>query len=156
MGQKTMYCGSDAMNVSARNVFKGKISALTEGLVNVEVAVDLSGGDTLVAIATVQSLRGLGLQPGCEVMAWVKAPWIILISGGQAGTPGFSARNRLTGTVRQLIRGALNCEVTLSLAGGSLLHAVVSNEAVRDMGLQPGLPATAMIKASDVILGVRG
>ena len=144
------------MNVSARNVFKGKIPALTEGLGNVEVAVDLSGGDTLVAIATVEGLHRLGLQPGCEVMAWVKVPWIILIRGGQPGAPGFSARNRLTGTVRQLIRGTLNSEVTPSLAGGSLLHAVVTDEAVRDMGLQPGFSATAMIKASDVILGMRG
>ena len=40
------------MNVSARNVFKGKITALVNGAVNAEVALELDGGGTVVAQGT--------------------------------------------------------------------------------------------------------
>ena len=38
--------------------------------------------------------------------------------------------------------------------GGALVHAVITNEAVLELGLKPGVPASALIKASHVILGV--
>ena len=40
------------MNVSARNVFKGKITGLTDGAVNAEVEIGLAGGAKIVAIVT--------------------------------------------------------------------------------------------------------
>lgn len=140
------------MNVSARNVFKGKISAITDGAVNAEVELELSGGDKVVAIVTEGSVHSLGLAVGKEAVAYVKAPWVMLL----AGTPDvrFSARNQLAGTVSALTRGAVNTEVAIALAGGTVVHAVVTNEAVLELALKVGAPATALIKASHVILGV--
>lgn len=63
-----------------------------------------------------------------------------------------SARNALHGTVVEVREGAVNAEVTLVLAGGDHLHAVVTMGSVRDMGLRPGMSAWALIKASWVIL----
>ena len=138
------------MNLSARNVFKGIISALTEGDVNSEVELTLPGGDKIVAIVTQASVRSLSLAVGRPALACVKAPWVMLVSGGPDGH--FSARNQLSGTVTSLSKGAINTEVAIALAGGDHVHAVVNNEAVLELGLKPGAPATALIKASDVIL----
>ena len=65
-----------------------------------------------------------------------------------------SARNRLRGTVSKLVPGAINTEVVLTLPGGSQVHAVITSEAVRELGLKEGSTATALIKASHVVLGV--
>lgn len=140
------------MSVSARNVFKGKISAIVDGMVNAEVELTLDGGDKIVAIVTEESVRSLGLAVGKAAVAYVKAPWVMLLVGPR--TAKFSARNQLTGRIDALIKGAVNTEVALTLAGGTEVHSVVTNEAVLELGLREGVEATALIKAGDVILGL--
>lgn len=139
------------MKTSARNVFKGKVKAIRSGAVNAEVDIDL-GGDTLVAVVTMPSVESLGLAPGKEVMAFVKAPWVTLLT--EASDIRLSARNKLAGSVKMLEMGAVNAEVVLSLPGGAEVAAIVTKEAVADLGIAPGTAATALIKASHVILGV--
>jgi len=140
------------MNVSARNVFKGQVSAVVDGVVNAEIEIALPGGDELVAIVTEGSVKELGLAVGQPVVAYVKAPWVMLLTG--AADTRFSARNQLTGKVGELHKGAVNTEVGVVLPGGSVVYAVVTNEAVLELGLRQGSEATALIKASHVILGV--
>jgi molybdate transport system regulatory protein len=140
------------MKVSARNVFHGKVSAITAGAVNSEVEITTDGGDKLVAIVTQASVKELGLAPGKPAFALVKAPWVMLLTD-DAGVH-FSARNRLRGTVSKLVPGAVNTDVVLTLPGGSQVHAVITCEAVQELGLKEGSPATALIKASHVVLGV--
>lgn len=142
------------MKVSARNVFHGKVSAITAGAVNSEVEITTDGGDKLVAIVTQASVKELGLAPGKPAFALVKAPWVMLLTE-DAGVH-FSARNRLRGTVSKLVPGAVNTDVVLTLPGGSQVHAVITCEAVRELGLKEGGAATALIKASHVVLGVPG
>lgn len=140
------------MNVSARNVFSGKITALTDGAVNAEVEIGLAGGDRIVAIVTAGSVKSLGLAVGKDAVAYVKAPWVMLLAGPQ--NVRFSARNQLSGTVTSVQKGAVNTEVGIQLPGGATVYAVVTNEAVMELGLKAGVAATALIKASHVILGV--
>ncbi len=140
------------MNISARNVFKGTISALTNGAVNAEVQLSLPGGDKIVAIVTEGSVNSLGLAIGKEAVAYVKAPWVILLTG--PANVKFSARNQLAGTVSKIQKGAVNTEVSLALPGGTTVFAVVTNEAVMEMGLKEGSAASALIKASHVVLGI--
>ncbi|WP_150427646.1 molybdopterin-binding protein [Dechloromonas sp. CZR5] len=140
------------MNVSARNTFSGKITALTDGAVNAEVEIGLSGGDRIVAIVTAGSVKSLGLAVGKDAVAYVKAPWVMLLAGPQ--NVRFSARNQLSGTVSSVQKGAVNTEVGIQLPGGATVYAVVTNEAVMELGLKAGVAATALIKASHVILGV--
>lgn len=140
------------MKISARNVFKGKISALKEGPVSAEVEITTAGGDKIVATVTDASVKSLGLAVGKEAVALVKAPSVILISG----TPEyrFTARNQLQGKVAAVNKGAVNTQVTVALAGGSTVSAVVTNEAEKEMGLAAGADVTALFKASQVVLGV--
>lgn len=142
------------MKTSARNVFAGKVSALTAGAINTEVEITTGGGDKLVAVVTQASVRELGLAPGKDALALVKAPWVILLA--DEGAVKFSARNQLRGKVEKITRGSINTDVVLTLAGGTQVHAVVTNEAVAELGLQEGSSATALIKASHVVLGVPG
>ncbi|THF64697.1 transporter [Pseudothauera nasutitermitis] len=140
------------MKVSARNVFRGTVAATHPGTVNAEVDIDLGGGDHLVAVVTMASLDDLGLAVGSEVIALVKAPWVIVLTD----TSGvkLSARNNLVGTVKSVEIGAVNAEVAIALPGGTEVMAVITRDAVKELGLKPGVPATAVIKASHVVLGV--
>ncbi len=63
-----------------------------------------------------------------------------------------SARNALSGTVTAITDGVVNAEVTLALSERVLLTAVITRDSVRELGLFPGRPATALIKTSFVIL----
>ncbi len=140
------------MSVSARNAFSGKITALSNGTVNAEVEIGLPGGDKIVAIVTEGSVKSLGLAVGKDAVAYVKAPWVMLLAGPRSVR--FSARNQLSGKVSSVQKGGVNTEVGLQLPGGATVYAVVSNEAVMELGLKEGSDATALIKASHVLLGV--
>jgi molybdate transport system regulatory protein len=140
------------MKVSARNAFKGSISAIQPGAVNAEVTIKTTGGDTLVAIVTEGSVKALSLAVGKEVVALVKAPWVMLAAG--ESKLKFSARNQLKGAVSTVTKGAVNSEVGITLPGGTVVFAVVTNEAVAELDLTLGKPASAIIKSSHVILAV--
>lgn len=63
-----------------------------------------------------------------------------------------SARNALRGTVKSISEGAVNSEVTLAVAEGLDIVAVITRQSVEDLGLAPGKPAIALIKSSFVVL----
>lgn len=65
-----------------------------------------------------------------------------------------SARNVLPGTVVEVTPGSTTARVRLQLAGGAIVTASVTNEAVEELGLKVGDAASAVIKASDVMIGV--
>lgn len=64
-----------------------------------------------------------------------------------------SARNQLAGTVVAINRGAAIANVELEVSGQRLV-ASITLEAVDDLGLQPGREVVAVIKASDVMVGI--
>jgi molybdate transport system regulatory protein len=140
------------MKVSARNVFKGTVSRLQEGAVNAEVSLTLPGGNELVAIVTMESARNLGLAVGVEAVALVKAPWVMLMT--ESSDIRLSARNCLEGKVTSVTDGAVNSEVVIKLDGGAEVYSIVTRQAVTELGLAPGVSATAVIKASHIIIGV--
>ncbi len=141
------------MKISARNVFEGRITALVDGTVNAEVEITTPGGDRIVAVVTEDSVQSLGLIVGKPAMALVKAPWVIVVTD-DSGVK-LSARNQLAGTVQHIEKGAINSEIAIKLTGGTVVYAVITNEAVMELGLKPDAPATALIKASHVVIGVR-
>ncbi len=61
------------MKLSARNVLKGKVKAITVGAVNVEVVIEVAPGVEVVSIITKTSVESLGLTVGKEAYAVVKA-----------------------------------------------------------------------------------
>ncbi len=140
------------MKTSARNQFYGKVSQIKTGAVNDEIDIELPGGDKLVAVITQESTKNLGLQVGGDVIALIKAPWVI-VATDESGIK-LSARNRLAGVVIKLTTGTVNTEVAIQLAGGSTICAIITNDSATELGLAEGKPATAIFKASHVIVGV--
>jgi molybdate transport system regulatory protein len=142
------------MKASARNQLAGKVSKVDVGAVYAEVSIALKGGDTLEASLTKDSCVALGLQPGADVLALIKAPLIMVVT--DFGGYRLSARNQLKGTVTQIVKGAVNSEVVIELPGGDALAAVITNESLEALDLKQGAAATAVFKAGAVILGVAG
>lgn len=141
------------MTISARNQLTGTVSHIADGAINDEVELTLNGGGKLVAVVTRSSREALGLTPGKEAIALIKAPWVMLATedcGYQ-----FSARNQFTGTVLSLLRGAVNTTVNITIDGVSELTSVITNEAADEMALKNGSRLIALIKASSVLLAVK-
>jgi len=67
------------MGLSARNQLKGTVKSLIKGEVMAEVTIDLAGGETMVAAITRGSAESLGLKPGDEVWAVIKATEVMVL-----------------------------------------------------------------------------
>ena len=65
-----------------------------------------------------------------------------------------SARNKFAGTVVDVVNGATTAHVRIDIGGGKVVTAAITNEAVDELGLAAGGKATAVIKASDVLVAV--
>ncbi len=65
-----------------------------------------------------------------------------------------SARNQLAGTIKSVTKGAVNASVALELADGTVVTGSITNAAVEDLGLAEGVKALAIVKATDVLVGV--
>lgn len=139
------------VKTSARNKLFGKVEAVRAGAVNDEITLRLPGGQAIVSTITHESAETLGLAPGVEAFALVKASSVLI------GVPDphalLSARNQLPGTVARVVPGAVNAEVVLDLDGGGTVAAIVPNTAIADLALAEGERALAIFKASSVIVG---
>jgi molybdopterin-binding protein len=65
-----------------------------------------------------------------------------------------SARNNLKATVKKIVVGSVNTEVTLELASGVELVSIITKQSAEHLHLEEGKQAYAVIKSSDVMLGV--
>ena len=141
------------MSISARNILQGTVKELKTGVVTTEVVLSLAGGIEIVSTITNESAAHLGLAPGKEVCALVKAPLVVIAAGEPQMR--FSTRNMLKGTVSRVERGAVNAEVMIDIPGGQSICAVITMSSVTGMGLKPGDPVSALFKASSVILATK-
>jgi molybdopterin-binding protein len=65
-----------------------------------------------------------------------------------------SARNQIKGTIVDVYKGVTTAHVRVDIGGGIIITSSITNEAVDDLGLVPGQIVSAVIKASDVMIGV--
>ena len=65
-----------------------------------------------------------------------------------------SARNVLKGKVTKLVQGAVNCEVILEIAPGVEIVSIITKASAASLGLEVGKIASAVIKASSVMVAV--
>lgn len=140
------------MKISARNQLKGTVTAIQEGAVNGTVAINV-GNAVVKASITMEAIKELGLAEGKDAIAIIKAS-NVMFGAGDAPIKGISARNQLAGTVTTIRRGAVNGHVTLELADGTLVTGSITNDAIDDLGLEVGAPAVAIVKSTDVLVGV--
>lgn len=66
-----------------------------------------------------------------------------------------STRNQLSGVVSEVTIGAVMATVKVTLDGGSqTVTASITKEAVQELGLEAGKPATVLVKSTEVMIGV--
>lgn len=136
-------------NISARNQLAGTVESVENGAVNGLVVIDVDGTQ-IAADITMGSIERLGLEPGKKVVAIIKAS-SVMVATGQAS---ISARNQLDGTVKSVQEGAVNGIVEIALAGGQTMTASITMGSIKSLGLKEGAAATAVIKATEVMVGV--
>lgn len=64
-----------------------------------------------------------------------------------------SARNQIKGKVVAVEKGQTTGHVRIDIGGGTVITSSITNEAIDDLALKVGDDATAVIKASDVMVG---
>ena len=143
------FMKSALLQTSARNQFLGSIAQIETGAVNSEIQVQISDQQRIVAMVTEQSRREMKLAQGLSVIAMIKASSVTLAVGDDLKV---SARNVLTGVLVNLDRGAVNADVTIELAGGKTLSAMITNKSADQLALTQGTVISALFKASSVIL----
>jgi molybdopterin-binding protein len=80
----------------------------------------------------------------------VRAAEIARLRGGDGGH--MSARNRFHGTVREVKVEGLLAQVELVVDEPTRIVAIVTRDAVEELGLKPGSPATAIVKSTSVMV----
>ena len=65
-----------------------------------------------------------------------------------------SARNQFKGTVVGIQEGAVNGIVKIDIGGGNVMSATISMNAIKELGLEVGKEAWAVVKATSVMVGV--
>ena len=65
-----------------------------------------------------------------------------------------SARNMLKGKITKITQGSVNSEVVIGLPGGMEIVSIITKNSVKSLGLKRGKEVYAVIKASNVMIGV--
>ena len=137
------------MKLSARNQIPGTITNVKEGSVSAIVTLDASG-ITVTGTISVAAVRELGLEKGAAATAVIKATEVMV--GLEKAR--LSARNQFPGKITNVHKGNADAAVTLSVHGGHTITATISVAAVEELGLEAGMDAVAVIKATSVMFGV--
>jgi molybdopterin-binding protein len=67
-----------------------------------------------------------------------------------------SARNQFPGTITAIRKGVTTTHVTIEVGPGLVVTSAITNESAEELGLAVGGKAVAVIKASDVMVGIAG
>ena len=65
-----------------------------------------------------------------------------------------SARNQFKGKIVDIQEGAVNGIVKIDIGGGNVMSATISMNAIKELGLEVGKEAYAIVKATSVMVGV--
>lgn len=65
-----------------------------------------------------------------------------------------SARNQLKGKIVEVTEGAVNGTVKIDIGGGNVISSVITNASIKELGLAAGKEAYAIVKASNVMIGI--
>jgi molybdate transport system regulatory protein len=115
----------------------GGASLTPAGLRVIEAYGQLEAEMARTMRALAPKLAGTGISP------------LNLVSGFLMKT---SARNALRGSITAITSDRINAEVAVAVSDDTTIHALVTNESVRALGLCVGREAIVLIKASFVVI----
>ena len=65
-----------------------------------------------------------------------------------------SARNVLQGRIKNIVTGAVNSEIVVDLGNGIEITSIITKRSAENLKLKEGKQVSAVIKATNVIIGV--
>lgn len=137
------------MMISARNQIDAEVVEVRRGGVTALLEMRTAQGTLLYASIMGEAAESLDVRPGDRVIAFFKASHVLIATGWVIP---ISARNRLDGSIEAVKHGVVNAEVYVQLIGGDRVSATVTEEAVANLALEPGMPVVAIVEASDVMV----
>ena len=139
------------MSISARNQLNVEITEVKSGAVNSLILAKMPGGETLKATVTIDSEKALELKAGKKAVFLFKASSVIVAKNGELK---LSATNQIKGVVSEVKDGAVNSEIIID-AKGDKISAIITKHSSEHMHLKVGDSVTAIIKATQIIVGVK-
>lgn len=149
---KQFICQEDLMKTSARNIFRGQITEITENGILVSITLATGQGLKVTSIITSTSRRSLNLDKGSAVTALVKAPWVTILAENERATGG--PENCYEGTVKSINQDAQACEIVVEMPQGNQLCALYANGAAPSTTVREGATVVACFSPFAVILTV--
>lgn len=140
------------MKASSRNVYDGKIIAITPSPLIDEISVQLSTGDIIYSQIPHACTVEMGLDLGRQVIALTKATEVLVITENEGYK--LSNRNQFTGKIIKLTRGFVTAEVLIETSSGLQLNATVTLSGVTRLKLDRGHTVTGSFRSSSVTLAV--
>lgn len=142
----------DLMKTSARNVFRGKVTEITENGILVTVTLSTEQGLKVTSIITSTSRQSLKLDRGSAVTALVKAPWVTVLAESERATAG--PENCYEGMIKSINQDSQACEMVIELPQGNQLCALYANGAAPSAAIKEGAKVLACFSPFAVILTV--
>ena len=107
----------------------------------------------VLALLEARGLVGkrLAVERNGEIVPKARHAEVKLADGDKLGEGARSARNHLTGLVTRVVSDKVMSQVELQ-CGRFRIVSLISTEAVQELGLEPGVVATAVIKATNVTI----
>ena len=99
-------------------------------------------------------LRSLGPLPQWGMQEDSNPTKVELLSHSKAQAMKLSARNTFKGTIKRVVTGAVNSEVTIEIAPGVEVTSIITRASADNLGLAEGKLAYAVIKSSDVMIAI--
>lgn len=150
-----------SLQTSARNQFFARVVSLDPSDISRKVCLTMNGGAALYADITESSCQRLGLVENKEVLALIKAPWVMLdpectALNCELGTELNNDDNKLAGRINEIVLGDEFDEYHLLLDQGETLCALLSKTQSQRLNMQVGDRAQARFSPAQVILATLG
>lgn len=139
-----------SMQISARNQISGKVELIEHGKINAEIFIKLKSGYTLVSVITNTAANNLNLKIGDEVVAIFKSSTVLITTDI---TLNISARNKFQGTIDSVNKDEINTELIIDIGNSDKIASVITTSSFERLKIDIGTQVSAIIKASDVIIG---
>ena len=125
----------------------GTITTVVKGHIHANVQI-LWKSIPLNVVITTASCEDMHLSEGDSITVLIKGTDVML---AKSFSGMISARNRVSGIVKQIIEGDVVSKVFVE-SQGEMLHAIITNTSLKEMDVRAGNEITAIVKSTELIL----
>jgi len=126
---------------------RGTITRVVKGHIHANVQL-LWKSVPLSVVITKASCEDMRLSEGDSITVLIKGTDVMLV---KSFSGMISARNRVSGVVKGVIRGDVVSKVFVE-SQEEMLHAIITNTSLREMDIKEGNEITAIVKSTELIL----